>query len=350
MDAPQEGKIDVDLCLECDCQTKPSYMNSLIRQQFLQQKIKSMPAAVQNRIVALKNLQLDQLHLEAEFLEKVYKLEKKYQVKYQEICEKRRDILDGTVDPAEQSPNYPSPAIDQDVGDRKRVSFQIGHRMPEDAKGIPGFWLTVFRNTPMLSELIQKHDEPVMRKLTDIVLKYDAGHSYFLEFHFDKNEYFSNTVLTKQYFLKSAVDKNEPFAFKGFQIYKCKGCIINWEKKMNLTVAIIQKKQKHRIRGAIRTVFRQVPTESFFHFFNPPEVPINRAKMDEESQQILDDDFEVAQYLRTRIIPKAVLYFTGDVVDSEDEEEEDESESDESEDDENGAGGNKESPNDCPTQ
>ncbi|KAL7743203.1 hypothetical protein ACLKA6_016331 [Drosophila palustris] len=260
MDAPQEGKIDVDLCLDCDCQSIPAYMNSVIRQQFLQQKIKSMPAAVQNRIVALKNLQLDQLHLEAEFLEKVYKLEKKYQVKYQEICEKRRDILDGTVDPAEQSPNYPqpkSPAIDQDVGDRKRVSFKIGHRMPEDAKGIPGFWLTVFRNTPMLSELIQKHDEPVMRKLTDIVFKYDAGHSYFLEFHFDKNEYFSNTVLTKQYFLKSSVDKNEPFAFKGFQIYKCKGCIINWEKKMNLTVAIIQKKQKHRIRGAIRTVFRQ---------------------------------------------------------------------------------------------
>lgn len=45
--------------------------------------------------------------------------------------------------------------------------------MPEDAKGIPDFWLTVFRNTAMLSEMVQTHDEPAMRKLTDIVIKYD---------------------------------------------------------------------------------------------------------------------------------------------------------------------------------
>jgi len=47
-------------------------------------------------------------------------------------------------------------------------------------------------------------------------------HSYFLEFHFDKNEYFSNAVLTKQYFLKSTVDPDDPFAFEGPEIYKCK--------------------------------------------------------------------------------------------------------------------------------
>lgn len=45
--------------------------------------------------------------------------------------------------------------------------------IPEDAKGIPNFWLTIFRNTEILSEMVQEHDEPVLQKLTDITIKYD---------------------------------------------------------------------------------------------------------------------------------------------------------------------------------
>lgn len=35
--------------------------------------------------------------------------------------------------------------------------------------------------------------------------------------------------------------------------------------------------------------------------------------------QILGTDFEIGHFLRSRIIPKAVLYYTGDIVDDEDE-------------------------------
>ncbi|KAH8253636.1 hypothetical protein KR032_006329 [Drosophila birchii] len=369
MDAPPEGNVDTESCNEVDeeksgsdCQSMPAYMSSVLRRQFLQEMVKALPAPVQNRIVFLKNLQLEHLKIEAEFFEEVYKLEQKYQLKYQPLFDKRKEIVEGTVDPATEKPNWKEPEQPDDAEPLPKELKGSFPSIPEDAKGIPGFWLTVFRNTAILSEMVQPHDEPVMRKLSDISIKYTDGHSYTLEFHFDKNEYFTNSVLTKQYVLKSTVDPDDPFAFEGPEIYKCTGCNINWEKKMNLTVKTIRKKQKHKERGAVRTIVKQVPTDSFFNFFNPPEVPTDKEEIDDESQQILATDFEIGHFLRARIIPKAVLYFTGDIVDDEDdddEEEYDENEEDEYDEDDvppakgqnKAPGGNKkQSPNDCPNQ
>lgn len=42
--------------------------------------------------------------------------------------------------------------------------------------------------------------------------------------------------------------------------------------------------------------------------------------------QILSTDFEIGHFLRARIIPRAVLYYTGDVVDEDDDEDFDEEE------------------------
>ena len=33
----------------------------------------------------------------------------------------------------------------------------------------------------------------------------------------------------------------------------------------------IKKKQKHKTRTAVRTITKQVPRDSFFNFFSPPE-------------------------------------------------------------------------------
>lgn len=263
-------------------------MNAILRRQFLQEMVKSLPAPLQNRITALKNLQLSHLKMEAEFFDEVYKLEKKYQEKYQELFEKRKCIVNGEVEPEKEEPKWkvdPEEIKIEDLPDFSKLLKKV-KEIPEDTKGIPNFWLTIFRNTEILSEMVQEHDEPVLQKLTDITIKYDDEHSYTLEFHFDKNEYFSNKVLTKQYFLKSALDEDYPFGFEGPEIYKCKGCNINWEKKMNLTVKTITKKQKHKQRGALRTIVKQVPNDSFFNFFNPPEVSDDKEEIDEESQGV----------------------------------------------------------------
>lgn len=38
----------------------------------------------------------------------------------------------------------------------------------EKIKGIPDFWLTILKNTSLISDMIQPHDEPILSHLTDI--------------------------------------------------------------------------------------------------------------------------------------------------------------------------------------
>lgn len=45
---------------------------------------------------------------------------------------------------------------------------------------------------------------------------------FVLEFHFSPNEYFSNSVLTKEYEMKCMPEENDPFSFEGPEIYRCK--------------------------------------------------------------------------------------------------------------------------------
>ena len=74
---------------------------------------------------------------------------------------------------------------------------------------------------------------------------------------------------------------------------------------------------------------------SFFDFFSPPEVPEDPTEeMEDEDRGVLAVDFDVGFSIKEKIIPRAVLYFTGealedgddyeDVSSSEEEEDEDE--------------------------
>lgn len=44
---------------------------------------------------------------------------------------------------------------------------------------------------------------------------------FVLEFHFSPNEYFSNSVLTKEYHMVCKPDDGDPFGFEGPEIFKC---------------------------------------------------------------------------------------------------------------------------------
>lgn len=288
-------------------------------------------------------------------------MERKYQELYQPLHDKRKEIVVGAVEPAGKDTEWTYKTADEDVStdvqaitDELRKNLQLNY--PEDVKGVPDFWLTIFRNTELLSPMLQEPDEPALKKLVDIKVAYEEEPmSYTLEFHFEPNEFFTNTVLTKQYFLKSKVDDESPFTFEGPEIYKCVGCNIEWQKGKNLTVKTIKRKQKHKARGAVRTITKQVPADSFFNFFNPPQVQDDN-KEDHDLQtvslvfffssffvtnfslhfahfpnpnfsitkQILSTDFEIGHFLRARIIPKAALYYTGDIVEDDDDDDYDE--------------------------
>jgi len=323
----------------------PAYMSSAVRRQLLQEMVKGLPANVQKRINALRNIELERLHLEAKFYEEVYALERKYQDLYQPLHDKRKSIVTGEFEPTGKDTEWSHENNDEDVTpeiqsitNELRKNLQLNYQ--DDVKGVPEFWLTIFRNTEMLSSMLQAPDEPALKKLIDIKIIYEQEPmSYTLEFHFEPNDFFTNTVLTKQYFLKSKVDPEFPFTFEGPEIFKCVGCNIEWQKGKNLTVKTIKRKQKHKARGAVRTVTKQVPADSFFNFFKPPQIQ-DESKIDIEDQAILSTDFEIGHFLRARVIPKAALYYTGDIVDDDDdddydeEEEEEEEEGDEDEDEE----------------
>ena len=127
---------------------------------------------------------------------------------------------------------------------------------------------------------------------------------FTLYFHFGPNDFFENQVLTKTYELKCEPQEDDPFSFEvinhnasvflyrlqifllqGPEIIKCTGCTVEWKKGKNLTVKQVKKKQKHKSKGSIRTITKQVKADSFFNFFDPPVVPDDpNAEVDEDTQ------------------------------------------------------------------
>ncbi|XP_014344866.1 nucleosome assembly protein 1-like 4b isoform X3 [Latimeria chalumnae] len=301
--------------------------------------IENLPKSVKRRINALKQLQVKYAHIEAKFYEDVHALERKYAALYQPHFDKRREIVTGAVEPTDAECEWHSDAEEEgklaDDLKKKAAIEEKGDEtdQEEDLEGIPDFWLTIFRNVDMLSELVQDHDEPILKHLQDIKVKFSEPEepmSFTLEFHFEPNEFFSNSVLLKTYKMKSEPDQSDPFSFEGPEIVDCDGCTIDWKKGKNVTVKTIKKKQKHKGRGTVRTITKQVPNDSFFNFFSPVKAP-GDGELDEDSEFTLAADFEIGHFFRERIVPRAVLYFTGEAIEDEDFEEGEEGEEEENE-------------------
>ncbi|XP_066999355.1 nucleosome assembly protein 1-like 1 [Anabrus simplex] len=309
--------------------------------------LESLPASVKRRIKSLKKLQLEATYLEAKFYEEVHLLEMKYHKLFTPLFEKRSEIISGQYEPTDVECQWDlDDDKDEELCDEMKNKVKIeevetvkkeeSESKNEDVKGIPDFWLTIFKNVQMLAEMVQEHDEPILKHLIDIKVVFHEANpmGFTLEFYFSPNEFFTNSVLTKVYEMKCTPDEGDPFSFEGPEIYKCKGCAIDWKKGMNVTVKVIKKKQKHKSRGSVRTVTKTVQNDSFFNFFSPPCMPEDpEAEIDEETQALLTSDFEIGHYIRERIVPRAILYFTGEALEDEDYEEEEEGEEDEEEED-----------------
>ncbi|KAK6973676.1 Nucleosome assembly protein 1-like 1-A [Biomphalaria glabrata] len=316
--------------------------------------IQSLPKEVKRRIKALKKLQNEIIHIESEFYKEVNALELKYAPKYSELFEKRKEILIAAREPTDEDCDWASEEEDDEDKDEdaklapdsqqgelkdkvtlegtKEAGGDSEEKKQEFVKGIPSFWLTIFKNVEMLSEMVQEHDEPILTHLQDIkvVIHEKDPVGFTLEFYFEPNEYFTDTVLTKRYEMRYDPDSQDPFSYEGPEIIKCSGCTINWNKGKNVTVKQIKKKQKHKGRGLTRTVTKQVQADSFFNFFNPPAVPDgSESEMDEETEALLGADFEIGHFIRERIIPRAVLFFTGEAIETEDYEDDENDEGEE---------------------
>ncbi|XP_068156699.1 nucleosome assembly protein 1-like 1 [Drosophila tropicalis] len=247
----------------------------------------------------LKQLYLETIKLDVDLQRDIYNMEKSYESRHNEIYDKRKKILD---------------------------EFRKQNHGDSTTNGsVPNFWVKVLKLS--YTEFISKKDESILSYLSDIRSKLfnDPVVKFTIEFHFDKNEYFSNSVLTKTYYLNCLPDPEDPLSYDGAEIYKCEGCTIDW----------INPKEGDKM----------VDQSSFFDFFTPPVLPENTEDpIYCDINAILQNDFELGFYLKERVVPKAVIFFTGEIADcqstddseSETEESEEDSEVEDEEESSNG--------------
>ncbi|XP_023164232.1 nucleosome assembly protein 1-like 1-A [Drosophila hydei] len=217
----------------------------------------------------LKQLYMDTINLDVKMQREIYNMEKLYEQKHNEIFDKRKKMLE----------EYKK----QNHGDANS-NDNVAH-----------FWLKVLKAS--YTEFIGKEDEKILSYLCDIRTKHynEDTVKFVIEFTFEKNDYFKNRVLTKTYILNCVPDKEDPLAYDGAEIVKCEGCHIDWKQSLE--------REKN-------------DQPSFFDFFTPPVLPDDPEDPNFcDINAILQNDFELGFYLKERVIPKAVIFFTGEIAD-----------------------------------
>jgi nucleosome assembly protein 1-like 1 len=298
--------------------------------------ISSLPVVVQNRVKALKNLQLETVKAECEYYKEVHQLDVKYQKVYDEINKKREVVLSGAYEPSGAEIEWKNKEEESEAGgDTEAITNGIEKLkvldMDENTKGIPKFWMNAMKNAndECLMGMVEDHDEAVLEYLTDITvqLNQEQNNGFTLRFHFKENPYMSNSVLTKVYTLREDPDPESPLEYDGPEIISCKGCPIDWKAGKDVTKTVLKLKKLKPKKGKNapdKEITKEVKADSFFNFFSPPEHTEGKEEdMTDEDRATLAMDFDVGFAIKEKIVPRAVLYYTGEAFDEDDDEFED---------------------------
>ncbi|KAI3917563.1 hypothetical protein MKW98_021325 [Papaver atlanticum] len=268
--------------------------------------LESLPKNVRKRVEVLQTIQGQHDKLKAKFFEERAALEAKYQKLYAPLYNNRFDIFNGVVEVG-----VSGEAIVDKNGD---TYIDIAIEEKKDEKGVPNFWLTAMNTNAVLADEIQERDEGAPKYLKDIKwCRVKNLKGFKLEFFFDPNPYFKNTVLTKIY---DMVDEDEPI------LDKVIGTEIEWLPGKNLTQKVLKKVPRKGYKNT-KPITKNVKCESFFNFFNPPQVPDNFSygsffnfyddETDEDLEDQMEHDYDLGTTIRDTIIPHAVLWFTEEV-------------------------------------
>ncbi|KAH7858763.1 hypothetical protein Vadar_027731 [Vaccinium darrowii] len=285
--------------------------------------LESLPPKVRRRVEFLREMQSQHDELEAKFFEERAALEAKYQKLYEPLYTKRYEVVNGVFEVE---------------GVTTEATMEEEDKEAEE-KGVPSFWVTAMKTNEVLAEEISERDEEALKYLKDIKwCRLDNPKGFKLEFFFETNPFFSNSVLTKTYHM---IDDDEPILEKAI------GTEIEWYPGKCLTQKILKKKPKKGSKNA-KPITKTENCESFFNFFSPPQVPEDEDDIDEDTaeelQNQMEQDYDIGSTIRDKIIPHAVSWFTGEAVqgddefedieeDAEDDEEGDEDEDEDEEDD-----------------
>jgi nucleosome assembly protein 1-like 1 len=299
--------------------------------------LQNLPLPIRRRIHALEFLHSKRMPIAAEYRKELLALQRKFSDKYAPLNEERAKIISGKREPTKEELADFSESKVEEVGKTEEPSPEY--------KGIPNFWVTAFQNHPAIGATFTDEDIEALSSLIDIRVSYFADKPGFkLDFEFGPNEYFVNTVLSKEYHLDDPVEgEQDEFVYD-----RAVGSEIKWKAGKNSCFKTVTRTQRHRNNNTTRTVKREERQDSFFHFFMPPTIPEGDDEETEDIQEfesMLQVDYEIGVLIKEQIVPNAVDWFTGkaleyaeledeDYYDEEDEYDEDDEEDDEDEEDE----------------
>ncbi len=185
---------------------------------------------------------------------------------------------------------------------------------------------------------IEDADEPVLRYLVDVrrekagkfVLSLSCdialSQDFRLVFEFAKNEYFSNTELTKTFLLDET----------GRNCKETVGTQILWAPGRDVTFKLVPKRFKRKrisffylcLVGSkeVREVNKLQPASSFFNFFKSHKAADNtsdsssnsdgepeehKKKSGGKEREAIENELDMATALSEKLIPEAALYYFG---------------------------------------
>lgn len=293
----------------------------------------TLPAQIRKRVSALIGLDKKFMEAKKEYEAKRNELLIQFESKAAPLHQERKAIVSGAAAVTEEQVNEGFP------DEHRTAEVDISASAEEAAtQQLTGFWLKALQRHVIVNDMISEKDAEIMKFVTDITCTSLAAPAsgFIVRFEFAKNDFFTNTELTKTFHLKEIFDE--------LTVDRVEGTKIDWTApEKNVTVEVIKKKQKAKIKGKVvhRTIEKTQPCDSFFRFFN--EGPISgeggaeeEADEDNEFEELDEDQWlGLAHVLRDKIIPYAVEYYTGEAPDgSSDLEDDDEFEGEEGEEEE----------------
>ncbi len=216
--------------------------------------------------------------LESKFYEELYLLECKYDKLDKPMRELRKSIINGTYEPNDFECKLDEKFMcELDLLALNLQSISI--------KGLPEFWLTVFKKIDAISKIIEPEDEQILKHLVDldIELNEKKPYNFKLKFYFSPNDYFNESILTKTYEFKIDYNTDDPFFLKSPKIQSSRGCKITWKKEID---------------------FESV---SFFNYFKT-NLSSKTSRIEEVELAI---DYQIGYAFREKALPKGVLYYIG---------------------------------------
>mmetsp|Transcript_26299 Transcript_26299/g.37687 ORF Transcript_26299/g.37687 Transcript_26299/m.37687 type:complete len:386 (-) Transcript_26299:157-1314(-) len=293
--------------------------------------MESYPKYLRTRLLFLKQLNQQREEILQNYVVERAALEAKFASLSQPLYDTRAKVVKGEMTDEEIAANLKHEEEDEE---KDKEVPQDEEEEEEVVPGIPQFWVNAMGHMNVIAECITEQDIECLEHLVDVkYLDHPDGKGFTLYFYFRPNEFFENDVLTKRYDVPNFLSEEEPV------LEAVKGCDIQWKAGKCLTFTEVKKTQRAKggkKSGQIRTIIKKERQESFFHFFSPPPIP-PVDDLDEEQAEAYDEafdhDFDIAQAFRTYVIPKAVLWFTGEELLDDDDEDDDEDDDDDEHDD-----------------